>query len=749
MSFVLSSDVLESSNRLPSCQVVINFLSTCAVYGPFLRVKVQSAMMASWRRGGRAILLDLVPCRNGLKHWRQSDPADGRIMARQVLCECFCEYYGALTSSRLQVLRIMSLIELKKASLHFGTRVLLDGVDLSIDRGQRVCLIGRNGEGKSTLLKVLSGDLLLDDGSIWRQPTLKIARLEQDLPEADELSVYDVVSSGLDEAGKLLAEYHHLLNHIEEEGALDKLARVQQGIDSVDGWSLQQRVETVISKLDLPMDKTMAELSGGWRRRVALAKALVIEPDLLLLDEPTNHLDVMAIEWLERQVLDFHGAVVFITHDRALLQSLATDIVELDRGHIRSWHGDYRSFLEFREQQLMEEDRHNALFDKRLAEEETWIRQGIKARRTRNEGRVRALEAMRNERSQRRERQGVAKIEVNTGGLSGKLVAQLENVSHRFNPESNWVIDNFTSTVIRGDRIGLIGPNGAGKSTLLKIILGQLTPTQGRVQCGTNIEIAYFDQLRDQLDLEKNAVDNVSEGRDSITIGDRSRHIISYLSDFLFTGDRARTPLKALSGGERNRVLLAKLFSKTSNLLVLDEPTNDLDVETLELLEEILSQYDGTILLVSHDRSFLNNVVTSTIAFEGGGEVREYVGGYDDWLRQGGTWSSEAQQTGRDAHKEAPVDGAPTGATPAPTGKAEKTEPSKTKLSYKLQRELNALPAEIETLENKVAEIEERMAAPGFYEQDHAQVETVIGELEKVQAQLEVKYARWDELEAL
>ncbi|WP_439134182.1 ATP-binding cassette domain-containing protein [Pseudomaricurvus sp.] len=642
----------------------------------------------------------------------------------------------------------MSLIELKNASLHYGTQILLDGIDLSIDKGQRVCLIGRNGAGKSSLLKVLAGDVLLDDGSVWRQPTLKIARLEQDLPEADELSVYDVVSSGLNEAGKLLAEYHHLLAHIEEEGALDKLAKVQQGIDSQDGWSLQQRVDTIITRLELPADKTMAELSGGWRRRVALAKALVMDPDLLLLDEPTNHLDVLAIEWLEKQVLEFRGAVVFITHDRSLLQSLATDIVELDRGHIRSWSGDYKSFLEFREQQLLEEERHNALFDKRLAEEEGWIRQGIKARRTRNEGRVRALKAMRVERSERRERQGNAKIEINTGGLSGKLVAQLENVSHRFADDAAWVIDRFTSTVIRGDRIGFIGPNGAGKSTLLKIILGQLTPTEGKVQCGTNIEIAYFDQLRDQLDLEKNAVDNVSEGRDSITIGDRSRHIISYLSDFLFTGDRARTPLKALSGGERNRVLLAKLFSKPSNLLVLDEPTNDLDVETLELLEEILGQFDGTILLVSHDRAFLDNVVTSTIAFEGGGQVREYVGGYEDWLRQGGKWNTEGEQTGRDVDK---TPSAGKGESQAADANASSgaQEPPKTKLSYKLQRELNALPAEIESMEQKVSEIEAEMAAPGFYEQEHQKVDAVVAKLEEAQAQLETKYARWDELEAM
>ncbi len=632
----------------------------------------------------------------------------------------------------------MSLIELKKAGLHYGTQILLDGIDLTIERGQRVCLIGRNGAGKSSLLKVLAGDVLLDDGVVWRQPTLKIARLEQDLPEADNLSVYDVVASGLQEAGTLLAQYHHLLAHVDDEKSLEKLAQVQQAIDSVDGWSLQQRVDTVITRLDLPMDKTMAELSGGWRRRVALAKALVVEPDLLLLDEPTNHLDVLAIEWLEKQVLEFRGAVVFITHDRSLLQSLATDIVELDRGHIRSWHGDYASFLEFREQQLAEEERHNALFDKRLAEEEVWIRQGIKARRTRNEGRVRALKAMRNERSDRRELQGKAKIEINSGGLSGKLVAELNNVSHGYDGKT--IIDNFTSTVIRGDRIGFIGPNGAGKSTLLKIILGQLQPDEGEVNCGTNLEVAYFDQLRDQLDLEKSAVDNVSEGRDSITIGDRSRHIISYLSDFLFTGDRARTPLKALSGGERNRVLLAKLFSKPSNLMVLDEPTNDLDVETLELLEEILGEHKGAILLVSHDREFLNNVVTSTIAFEGNGKVREYVGGYEDWLRQGGQWNLSDDTGAKNAKTSTKV---------APVADTSESNSDKKKLSYKLQRELNALPAEIEKFEQKVLDAEALIAEPEFYQQPQDRINQSLAELAKLQETLEAKYARWDELEAM
>ncbi len=636
----------------------------------------------------------------------------------------------------------MALIEIKKACLNYGHQVLLDHVDLAVERGQRLCLIGRNGAGKSTLLKVLAGDLSLDDGSVWRQPTLKIARLEQDLPDADDLLVYDAVAMGLEEAGEHLARYHQLLQHTEEPGALDQLAKVQQAIDACDGWSLQQRVETVISRLDLPADKTMAELSGGWRRRVALARAMVKDPDLLLLDEPTNHLDVMAIEWLEKQLLDFRGAVVFITHDRQLLQNLANRIVELDRGHLRNWDGDYHGFLEFREQQLAEEERHNALFDKRLAEEEKWIRQGIKARRTRNEGRVRALKAMRVERAGRREQQGRAQMVLQGGGLSGKLVAELQHVTHGY--DNKVIVRDFTTAIMRGDRVGLIGPNGAGKSTLLKIILGELQPQQGSVRLGTNLEVAYFDQLRNQLDLDKNAVDNVSGGRDSIDVGGKSQHIISYLSKFLFTGERARTPLRALSGGERNRVLLAKLFSKPANLLVLDEPTNDLDVETLELLEEILAGFEGTLLLVSHDRAFLDNVVTSTIAFEGNGRVAEYVGGYEDWLRQGGHWQ-EGDESANSAGETVDTVTAATAATAAEP--AAKAAGSTKKLSYKLQRELEALPGEIEALELAIGELESDISRPDFYQQEQQKVQDTLAKMTALQAQLEEKFERWETLE--
>lgn len=636
----------------------------------------------------------------------------------------------------------MPLLELKNASLHYGTQELLDQVDLGIEKGQRLCLIGRNGAGKSSLMKVLQGEVALDDGNVWRQPELKIARLEQDLPDADDLTVYDAVALGLKDVGALLAEYHHVVMEEPTDAQLARLGRLQQSIDACDGWSVQQRIESVISRLQLPMDKIMAELSGGWRRRVALARALVIEPDVLLLDEPTNHLDVLAIEWLEKQMLDFNGAIIFITHDRSLLQTAATDIAELDRGHLRLWHGDYQSFLTFREQQLAEEERHNALFDKRLAEEEKWIRQGIKARRTRNEGRVRALKAMREERGQRREKQGSATIKLSAGDSSGKLVAELKSVTHGW---EGWpLIKDFSTRIIRGDRIGFIGPNGIGKSTLLKIILGQLEPSAGSVKLGTNLTVAYFDQLRDQLDLDKSAVDNVSEGRDSITIGGEDRHIISYLSDFLFSGERARTPLRALSGGERNRVLLAKLFSKDSNLLVLDEPTNDLDVETLELLEEVLANYNGTVLLVSHDRAFLDNVVTSTIAFEGNGHVAEYVGGYGDWLRQGGRWPS---QDGASNKTEA-LDTDSDSAAKLAAEKANATSAvKKKKLSYKFQRELDALPAQIEAAEALVETLEAECGAADFYQKDHETVSGKLAELGDAQAQLEALYDRWSELE--
>lgn len=645
----------------------------------------------------------------------------------------------------------MSLIKLEKAFLSYGLQVLLDRIDLTIERGQRLCLIGRNGAGKSSLLKVIAGEVDLDKGDVIRQGGLRIARLEQDLPEADDRQVFDVVASQFTGMGELLAEYRQLAHGTDfTDRTMARMAELQHQIEMRDGWSLQQQVETVLSRLELPAERYMRELSGGWRRRVALAKALVSEPDVLLLDEPTNHLDIAAIDWLEKQLLNFKGALIFITHDRSLLQTLATHIAELDRGNLRYWEGDYTSYLVYREQALAEEARHNALFDKKLAQEEVWIRQGIKARRTRNEGRVRALKELRNVRSQRREVIGKANFSLASGESSGKLVAELKNVHYSWG--SKPIVRDFSSAIIRGDRIGLVGANGAGKSTLLKLILGELQPQQGSVRLGTNLSVAYFDQLRDQLDLDKNAVDNIAEGREFIELedvdgkGKRNTHIISYLSDFLFTGERARTPLRALSGGERNRVLLAKLFSKSANLLVLDEPTNDLDVETLELLEDILANYNGTVLLVSHDREFLNNIVTSVIAFEGRGNVLEYVGGYDDWIRQGGKWTEPDSDESPVAKQEAPDEKDTLG---LPVTKPDPAKPAARgkKLSYKLQKEFDDLPGRIERLEQQQLELQKHVSAPDFFSQGASIVDEKMQQIAKVEAELESCFERWAELE--
>ena len=633
----------------------------------------------------------------------------------------------------------MSLIKIEKAYLSYGLQVLLDEIDLVVEKGHRLCLIGRNGAGKSSLLKVIAGEVDLDKGDVILQSGIRIARLEQDLPDADDRLVFDSVASAFPGLGDLLSEYHHLAHGTEfNDATLARMEKLQHDIEARDGWSMQQKVESILTRLDLPADKYMRELSGGWRRRVALARALVLDPDVLLLDEPTNHLDIAAIDWLEKQLLNFNGALVFITHDRSLLQTLATHIVELDRGHLRYWSGDYASYLVYREQALAEEARHNELFDKKLAEEEVWIRQGIKARRTRNEGRVRALKDLRNVRAERREVIGKANFALATGESSGKLVAELKDVSYSWG--SKPIVRQFSSTIIRGDRIGLVGANGAGKSTLLKLILGELEPQSGSIRLGTNLKVAYFDQLRDQLDLDKSAVDNVSEGRDFIEIDGKAKHIFSYLSDFLFSGERARTPLRALSGGERNRVLLAKLFSKSANLLVLDEPTNDLDVETLELLEEILTDYAGTVLLVSHDRAFLNNIVSSVIAFEGRGNVLEYIGGYDDWIRQGGKWT-ESDLPDEPANVATPVE-------PVKPGVTQTTStPRIKKLSYKLQKEFDDLPKKIEQAEQKLAEMKSIVGASDFYTQSPKIIEEKLQSLAQLEVELEACFERWAELE--
>jgi ATP-binding cassette subfamily F protein uup len=624
----------------------------------------------------------------------------------------------------------MPLLRLDSVHLQYGTQVLLDDVSLSITRGEKLGLLGRNGAGKTTLLKVLAGELTPDSGTRWTRPGVRIARLQQTLPDADQLTVFDVVALGLADAGRLLSEYHHLLQ-ADPPADLETLSRVQQQLEAADGWQLQQRVDTTLSQLQLPADTPLGELSGGWRRRVALAQALVSQPDLLLLDEPTNHLDIPAIRWLEEQLQQFSGALILITHDRRFLQNVATSIAELDRGHLTQWRGDYQGFLRHREQQLQAEERANALFDKKLAQEEVWIRQGIKARRTRNEGRVRALEALRRERQQRRERTGNAAFTVESSAPSGKIVAELQHVDKYFGDMC--VLKNVSTIIQRGDRVGIVGPNGAGKSTLVKLLLGSLQPDAGTITFGSKLEIAYSDQLRDTLEPEKNLIDNVCGGQEFIEINGKRRHAISYLGDFLFSPERVRTPVKALSGGEQNRAILARLFSKPANLLVLDEPTNDLDIETLELLEEILLEFDGTVLLVSHDRDFMDNVVTSLLVLEGDGVVSEHAGGYSDW--QARLASSAAGQAG--ARKDRTE-------TVASTSRA---VPKGNKLSYKLQRELQNLPRAIEGLEERQRSLEEEISRADFYQGERATVDATLAELTRVQDELELLFARWSQLE--
>ncbi|MFT4887750.1 MAG: ATP-binding cassette subfamily F protein uup [Pseudohongiellaceae bacterium] len=629
----------------------------------------------------------------------------------------------------------MPLLKLDKISINFGTHILLDEVSLNLVKGKRLGLLGRNGTGKTTLIRTIGGLVKPDSGERWLRPGVKIAWLDQSLPDASEETVYDIVAGSLKDVGELLKSYHQLTSNFDPDN-MDRLAAVQEQLEANDGWSLSQRVDTVISQLNLPAEKRMSELSGGWRKRVALGCALVLEPDILLLDEPTNHLDIPAIEWLEKQLQDFRGAMILVTHDRAFLQKVVNTIVELDRGLLYEFEGTYQRFLRFREEQLAAEDRANALFDKKLAQEEVWIRQGIKARRTRNEGRVRALKALRQEHSQRRDQVGKASFKVDAASRSGKIVAELEHISHSFG--DNEVIRDFSTTILRGDRIGLVGANGAGKSTLLKIILGQLEPTSGLVKTGSNLEVAYFDQLRAQLDPELNLIDNICGGQEFIEIDGKRKHAITYLGDFLFTPDRVRTPAKALSGGEQNRAILAKLFSKPANILVLDEPTNDLDVETLELLEDILLGFPGTVLLVSHDRVFMDNVVTSLMVFEKNSSIGEYVGGYSDWASKGGRLLSLQEEKGTTAAS-TPVAEAP----PTPL----KTEPSKPKLSYKQQQELKELTPLIEKLEAKQGEFEKLVAKPDFYDNESDKVSKTLKEMTDNQSRLEQAYERWEILE--
>lgn len=627
----------------------------------------------------------------------------------------------------------MPLITLQNVDFSVGGPLLLEKAELSIEPGERIALIGRNGAGKSTLLKLLSGDHKPDDGEVRVQQGVRITRLEQEVPHGAAGSVFDVVADGLGELGQWLAEFHHLSMADEFDG--DALSAVQAKIDAANGWGLDQRVSETLTKLDLDGEAEFARLSGGMKRRVLLGRALVSSPDLLLLDEPTNHLDIEAIDWLEMFLKNWNGSVVFVTHDRRFLRALATRIVEIDRGQVTSWPGDWANYERRREERLNAQAQENARFDKLLAQEEIWIRQGIKARRTRDEGRVRRLKAMRNDRSQRRELGGNVRMEAAQAENSGKKVIDVKDISFAFGERV--MVKDFETVILRGDRIGLIGPNGSGKTTLLKLLLGDLQPQSGEVRAGTNLQIAYFDQYRAVLREDWTAIENVAEGRDFIEFNGKRKHVHAYLQDFLFSPERARAPITRLSGGERNRLLLAKLFAQPSNLLVMDEPTNDLDVETLELLEELLSDYAGTLLLVSHDRDFLDNVVTSTMVMEGDGVVGEYVGGYSDWQQHAARVAAAAA---------APV----VAGKPAASAAAAPAEPAaaKRKLSYKDARELEQLPLKIETLEKDVEGLTAAMNDPAFYQRSAADMAAHNAKLAKVQAELDAAYARWEELDA-
>ncbi|PXY91250.1 ABC transporter ATP-binding protein [Gilliamella apis] len=642
----------------------------------------------------------------------------------------------------------MSLINLTNAYLSFSDAPLLDHIDMSIETNERVCLVGRNGAGKSTLLKVLNKEVPLDEGQIVYENNVIVSRLQQDPPRDIQGNVFDFVAEGLKEQAQLLKDYYalsHLVETDPSEGNLSKLAKMQEQLDHQNGWQLDNRIRNVISSLSLDGEALLSSLSGGWLRKAALAKALVCQPSVLLLDEPTNHLDIDTIRWLEEFLKSFNGSIVFISHDRSFIRQMATRIIDLDRGKVASWGGDYDSYLLGKEEALRVEELQNAEFDKKLAQEEVWIRQGIKARRTRNEGRVRALKAMRQEYSQRRQVMGNAKMQIEEALRSGKIVFELDNVSYQI--DDKVLVKDFTVQVLRGDKIALIGPNGIGKTTLLKLMLGSLAPTSGSVHCGTKLEVAYFDQYRLELDPEKTVMDNLAEGKQEVMVNGRSRHVLGYLQDFLFPPKRARTPVRALSGGERNRLLLAKLFLKPSNLLVLDEPTNDLDIETLELLEELVNDYQGTVLLVSHDRQFVDNVVTQCWFFEEQGRIGIYAGGYTDALQQQQqakpvstqvTSSKSNESTKSDINK-----------TNSSNQTPEQAAKKKVKLSYNEQRELAQLPNKIEELETAIADLQAQIGHSDFFNQPHEVTSPILQSLADKEAELEVVFERWEQLEAL
>ncbi len=633
----------------------------------------------------------------------------------------------------------MALINISNAQLAYGDHPLLDKAEFVLQPNERVCLVGRNGAGKSTLMKIIAGEILLDDGSIQRQSELKVARLEQDPPREETRSVFDFVSEGLAEVGQYLKEYHQLLDAMTEtatEAQINQLARVQNQLDHSNGWQFENRITQVLEQLSLNANTPLSDLSGGWQRKAALARALVSDPDILLLDEPTNHLDVGTIEWLEGFLKDFRGSIIFISHDRAFIRSMATRILDLDRGKLNSFPGDYDKYLDAKEEMLRVEAEQNAEFDKKLAQEEAWIRQGVKARRTRNEGRVRALKALRNERSERREVVGKANMSLQDANRSGKIVFEAENISYQYDNQP--IVTNFSFNVMRGDRIALIGPNGCGKSTLLKILLGDLE-AEGKFHCGTKLDVAYFDQYREVLDPEKTVMDNLADGKQEVTVNGVTRHALGYLQDFLFHPKRARTPVKALSGGEKNRLLLAKLFLKPNNLLVLDEPTNDLDIETLELLEDILANYQGTLLLVSHDRQFVDNTVTTSWIFEGNGEINEFIGGYHDAQQQ--RLQSAPKAVAAEKTVTTPV------VKEQPIEVKAKAKPKK--LSYKFQLELEKLPSTIESLEEAITALQEDINTPDFFQRSAEDTQKTLSLLQEKEAALEIAFERWEELDAL
>lgn len=634
----------------------------------------------------------------------------------------------------------MDLIRISKAQLAYGTHPLLDNADAVIESGERVCVVGRNGAGKSTLLKVLDGQVVLDDGEINQVGSLKISRLEQDPLKGANGTVFDYVAQGMPEIANLLIDYHHVSTQLQTECTdklLNQLERLSNQLEAADGWRFDSRIQLVLTQLELTPDAKLESLSGGWLRKVALARALVSEPDLLLLDEPTNHLDMTSVMWLEQFLKEFKGGIVFISHDRAFIRAVATRILDLDRGKLISYPGDYATYLEQKAHDLKVEETQNALFDKRLAEEEAWIRQGVKARRTRNEGRVRELKQLRNERKQRVEQVGKTDFNIETAERSGKLVFESKHLHHAF--KDKVIANDFSTLVIRGDRIGLVGPNGIGKTTLLKLLFGDLKADSGEIKQGVNLEFAYFDQYREKLDEEATVQDNVAEGKQEVMMGGRSRHVLGYLQDFLFPPARARTPVKALSGGEKNRLLLAKLFLKPSNILVLDEPTNDLDIETLELLEDIINQYQGTVLIVSHDREFIDNTCTSVWAFEGNGKVTDIVGGYSDYEAYTRYLADQNKtllvQTVKKNEK--------------PIKATVKINNKTSKLSYKLKLELELLPNKMEQLEAAIEKQQQKVTHGDFFKQDSNVTAKELNHLAQLESDLEAAFGRWEELEEL